>query len=326
MTCSNSLVLGYFYIFASIAWGSCFIWWIINTWKINWRFTKPLQKVIVLVLCFKTFNDIFLSPRYFTCQESAAYDYWDLAWSSTYTLYNTFIFTSLILISKGFGITRDMLERSEVTVIAMTMGAVYLGFSAFMINPQQLIILLDIMLSILFYLTWKYCSANIKALQTRLNSLRDSNITQMIPPTSEKVSMLKFFLKVCYFFYFQKILTITFLMIVASFLDPPEIYWDIVVIFGEVCETISLFIIIYLFRSKDRGLYFNISVVGSQAQTQPLAPYLQAKIPDGLELPERSDETVVVLCPQEFDREHPYKRLMLGTISKPVVQTFDIAR
>mmetsp|Transcript_13311 Transcript_13311/g.13393 ORF Transcript_13311/g.13393 Transcript_13311/m.13393 type:complete len:107 (+) Transcript_13311:259-579(+) len=106
----------------------------------------------------------------------------------------------------------------------MTMGAVYLGFSAFMINPDRLVVLLDLILSILLYLTQKYCLGNINALQHRLTSLRNSNITQMIPPTSDKISMLKFFLKICYFYYIQQIFTVTFLIIIANFFNPPFIY------------------------------------------------------------------------------------------------------
>lgn len=233
----------------------------------------------------------------------------------------------MILIGKGFGVTRDTLERQEVTIIAMTMGAVYLGFSAFMIRPTSLIILLVAMLGILFYLTTKYCRANIVGLQSRLESLTNSNITQMITPTATKISMLKMFMKLSYFFFIQQIFTISLLeFVIPLATSTPIEYWIAVDIFSQSCDTVALLWIMWIFRAKDRGQFFNISVVGSSAQAQPLPPYLQAKIPIGLNVPDNDGITMVIVCPQEFDRNHPYKRIMVAVPSRAIIQPFDEIR
>jgi hypothetical protein len=85
-------------------------------------------------LVFKVLNQVFLDFMFMTCaSDLTTWKYWTLAEHSTSTLFSTFLFTAFILISKGFGIARTMLDRNEVTTIALVMGIVYLTYSAYFI-------------------------------------------------------------------------------------------------------------------------------------------------------------------------------------------------
>jgi formate-dependent nitrite reductase membrane component NrfD len=80
----------------------------------------------------------------------------------------------MILIAKGFGIARQMLERNEVTTIALIMGIVYLAYSSYYIAADKLIpIVLTIDIGIL-YLVLRYGSATRGALVFNLRQLRNS--------------------------------------------------------------------------------------------------------------------------------------------------------
>ncbi|CAG9326306.1 unnamed protein product [Blepharisma stoltei] len=327
MGCENNPTISFYFSGLAVVWLSFTIWWIFNTWYRNKRFTKPLQRIMLLLLIFKTLCNFFFSLYYISCEDSAESSYFALAGISAYTLYNTFIFVILILISKGFGITRDVLDRQEVTLIAMTMGAVYLAFSAYVINPELVIVLIA-MFATLFYLTIKYSYSNIKTLQTKLGYLISENIVQIIPAVRQKISMLKAFVVLVYFYFAQNIFTILFLIMgVQIFMSPDRSYRNGIDIFTETCDSISLLWIMYLFRSKDRGVYFNISVIGNEAPAQALPPFLKAGIPKGIDEEDRDNVSLVVFCPQEFDKNHPYRRLMIATpIPRAPIERFEEER
>jgi len=317
MGCDNEPELSVFFGVAGGLWSLFTLGWIVNTWIINKRHTKPLHKLICFVLVFRSLYDIFLSCFLITCSDSPAGAYWALATTTSYTLYNTFVFTTFVLISKGFCVTRDMLDRSEVTVVAMTMGAVYLGFSAFMIEPTQLGLLLVIMLFALFYLTIKFTLSNIKALQTHLMNLMNSNIQAMLPPVWKKLKMLRWFFYLAQFFYIQKL----FILLVLGLIIPliVSVHWEYrftTNVLDETWEIIVLFWIFIVFRSKNQGQFFNIHVMGMNSQITPIAPFLQARLPESFSVELSSvnqDRPVIVQPPSEFDRENPYHRLMVAT-------------
>ncbi|CAG9322051.1 unnamed protein product [Blepharisma stoltei] len=325
MGCDNNPTIAFFLVALTVVWLSFTIWWMINTWSKNKRFTKPLQRIMILLLIFKTLCSFFSFLYYISCEGSSESAYWSLAATSAYTLYNTFIFVILILISKGFGITRDVLDRQEVTVVAMTMGAVYLGYSAYVINPNELVIVLIAMLIALFYLTVKYSFINIKALQVKLGYLISENVFQIIPVVRQKISMLKAFVILAYFYFAQNIFTIVFLVLgIQLIYTPDRSYRNGIDIFSEICDTIALFWIMYIFRSKDRGVYFNILVIGNDAPAQSLPPFLKAEIPNSNDEEELGNYSIVVFCPQEFDKNHPYRRLMIASpVPRAPIERFE---
>ena len=261
-----------FYFISGGVWGLFEVFWMVNTLATNQQHTKPLQRIMGFVLFFKFLHNMFLGSLTSSCPDSGAYPYWGLATTSTYTLYNTFIYTTLILISKGFGITRDILERGEVTVVAMTMGAVYLGFSAYMIQQLQLSPLLIIILGVLFYLCQKFCSSNIRALKLRYNFLVSTNVRAMLPPIREKLRMMKVFQACIYFYYIEQLFTLIFLEIGAELVaNPGKPYWLGITVWGDSAEFLTLFLIYWTFRSRDHGQYFNLSEV---VDDQPVLNYV----------------------------------------------------
>ena len=158
---------GLFYgIFTGI-WLCYTVMWVINTWLLNKPHSKPLHRVITFFLIFKCIYLICTCLSMFSCKANKAC-YWDMATTSTYTIYNTFLLTNLLLISKGFNIIREYLDRSELTFMAIMMGGIYLSFSAYTINKSKLILILLIVLCILTYFYLNFTNLNIRKLENRL--------------------------------------------------------------------------------------------------------------------------------------------------------------
>lgn len=86
-------------------WLAFSLWWTWNSWYPNRMNTKPVHKIMSFVLLFKTLFEIDCAFLFAFCDNTAS-SYLGLARATTFTLSNTFVFTSLVLLSKGFCVTR----------------------------------------------------------------------------------------------------------------------------------------------------------------------------------------------------------------------------
>lgn len=297
MVCKYELYQGALYLAFAVLWMGFTIWWILNTWIKNKFHTKSLQKLILFVLLFKTFYSGFYSGSKLLCDTSEDEAYWGLATTSTFTLYNTFVYTVLALISRGFCLLRESLSRGEVSSIAIVMGFVYLGFSAYLIQPDDLAPVLLVIIGILFFSSTKCCIRNIKILQIRFFNLQQANIRPILPEIAQKISMLKTFLLFSYVFYMNEVLSYTLICIGQTInLDSNNDFWGYIRTIEEVLVTVSVFAICVTFRSKARPSNLNHSLIEDLAP-QPIAPILFARLPNSDTNP--SDEPCISLCPPQ---------------------------
>ena len=95
--------------------------------------------------------------------------------------------------SKGLSLTRDYLERNEISLIALIMGAIYLGFSAYTINTDNLKPVVILMLCILWYNIHKNSARVIETLNQRYTMMRLNNLHRTLQATNSKISMMKLF-------------------------------------------------------------------------------------------------------------------------------------
>lgn len=100
------------------------------------------------------------------------------------------------------------------------MGAVYLGFYAYIIEPGRLFLLLLIMLVTLMYLNIRFTYSNVIALNGQLQNLRSSDIHAMVLPVAQKLSMMRKYLVLLYIYFGTKIVIILVSNIGGIFLSP----------------------------------------------------------------------------------------------------------
>jgi len=261
----------------SIFWTFLTAWWLLNTWYWNSRNSKPLQKIMSLILGFKTLHLAFTSILFAICLKGPSLPYWTMAMSSTYTLYNTFVFVTFILIGKGFSITRQLADRSELIVVTMTMCAIYLGFSAYMADPGGLSLLMLVMLSLLYYMTSVCTQRSITQIKHQLLWLASSEIPEMIRPARQKLKMMSTFSALMSLFFISQILInlivsygLPFIFEVQSgfymWADAAE----------ESLELMCLAWIFIVFRSKYHGQYFSIAVFDIPSESRARIPLVHA--------------------------------------------------
>jgi hypothetical protein len=264
------------------------------------RYARPLHSIIVVCLVFKTGYDLFKGALYFTCSGSSV-PYWEIAVDTCFTLYNTFAYTSLLLISKGFGITQTVLSRSDVTTSAMTMGLVYLCISAVMISPDRMLLLWFVMLLSLFYFIVRNSLHNLQVLRGRLLEL----LRLSLPSDSLKlrVSMMtRFLVSVYLFFLAQLFISVIFdlALTVGSTLNTTGALVGTVLL--QVSILTALASIFAIFRARDLGPTYSESLLADDVPCREV-PVYSAKVDwqadQSAELSNDKEAPIVVVPPQD---------------------------
>lgn len=251
---------GTFIVFGSI-WISFLAWWTYNTWWANSPHAKSIQKLIFFVLLFRGLYMVMNGCGMIFCESENSTAYWELGTSTTFTLYNTFLFTVMNLMSKGFCILRETLDRNEVTSVAIVMGLVYLGFSAILLEIKSSVVLL-IILGALFLTSVRSTIESYKILQYRHNSLQEANILVLLPNLQTKIKIMKKFLLFSYLFYLNEIMKISLYCIGSIYeFDSTHYFWEYIDPVHMSLATLTCLAIFWLFRAKPRWEEFGDSLL-----------------------------------------------------------------
>lgn len=315
--CEDVLALVYLYAASAALWVVVFLWWYVQASCWARAHVRPLHRLISFALFFKCLLDISQSLLLATCPgTSATAGYLYLAACSSYTLYFTFLYTTFLLISKGYCITRYGLLRQEVTVVAMLMGGVYLCYSAYTLDPDGLYPLVFMVMAAVLFTTARFTMRTLKAVRLHVAHLALANVQELLRPALKKLSVLKSFSRLLLtYFVIELILGMTLL--------PASILSFKVQLANETAqELVELCIITWmlvLFRPRDLGPYGSLPLVdtGDPGQVRSLPPLLTASIPH-IHLEDLSKLTptmpLVILQPSDFSQERPYETIELGQL------------
>ena len=78
--------------------------------------------------------------------------YLNLTSSVTFSLYKSFIYASLLLISKGYYTIRTNLGRSEIIYLTIIMGGVFFVYTTYLMESTKLLYFIIVMLFCLLIL------------------------------------------------------------------------------------------------------------------------------------------------------------------------------
>ena len=234
------------------------------------------------------------------------------------TIYKTFTYTSLILVSKGFCVISDVLRRRELSVVALVMGSVYLIYSAYFIDPNMVSILLLCMILSLFIITIKYTQENIRLLKTRQAAFVASNIQNLLAPIQAKISILQCFVRLCCFYFIEQFVLELVSTIVLLSGGATDSFVTTMIYFDEIFEFVGIAGIMFLLRPKVHMQYFDIGIAEPNQASRPVAPVFKARLPEGF-----TDTQIMVnrpfllIPPKGFDYSNPYANILIGN---PVVK------
>lgn len=314
MAVQYSNIEGFTYLGFGVLWLGFLIFWIFNNYYINKRYLKPLHRFLNFVVFCKCVQ-CFCMIGYVLNQSGA--DYWEIAVTSMVTIYKTFIYTSLMLASKGFCLISDTLQRRELSIVALVMGSVYLVYSAYFIEASLVIIVLLCMILSLFYITSKYTLENIRLLKTRQQALQDSGILTLQAPIQAKVDLFNRFFRLSSYYFSTEFLILLLLLIVSSVQQVTNDFIVVLIFLEEFFELTSIGGIMFLLRPKSNVPFFDINLIEPNRPSRPLAPFYKASLPHTFDSEPRPNRPFLLIPPKGYNSSNPYNNLLIANPVQP---------
>jgi hypothetical protein len=270
-----------------------------------------------MTLVLRSLYCIFTACLYYSEQSGGVDIYWLLVCSSTFTLYNTFTFTILLLLSKGFFITRFMLTRPEITSLAVSMGVIYLAFSAYIIAPGALYIILLVVIIFTCFRVVTYSKIVITNLTRRLAVLISSDIAPLVRPVQAKLRLMRVFQGTCVFYFVsQGVIYSIFFTIVP---ESTTVSWEydlISVAVEQLCELLAISMIFILFRARRHEQFFTLPDFSGLNEQFQLPPIYKAEVVSDAHGVTEADagRPIVILTPEMMENlgELGLKSILIG--------------
>ena len=322
--CNDSDIALLMQIASMVVWFSGTAWWIINCRYINQRYTKPIHLILSCALVFRSIEEFF-SYLILTYCASSYSQYYDLGLSSAYTLYNTFLYTLFLLVSKGLSLTRDYLERNEISIIALTMGVIYLGFSAYTIDRENLKVVLMLMLGVLGYTVYTNSSKVISTLRHRYQMMRANNLTGTLEAIKTKISMLRLFRLLIGGLCGSQLVCVAADFVIGLFADIERECEEIecgIIMEGvmDFTQMVGVLGVCVVFMPRYRGAFFEIAEFDNENEMREITPMYEAVLPPGTGSVD-SEKPLVLVKPsgEALGMDNVYNRVM---IAMPMSQTY----
>lgn len=313
MAIDYDLFEGFTFLGFGVLWLGFLIYWITNNYYLNKRHLKPLHKFMNFIVVCKCVECFCLIG--FILNRTGA-EYWGIAVTSMITIYKTFIYTSLILAAKGFCLISDILQRRELSVVALVMGSVYLIYSAYFIEASLVIIILLCMIVSLFYITSRYTLDNIRLLKLRQAALIESNIENLLIPIQAKIDLLIRFLRLATYYFLTQFFVIFIEIIVVASGKVNNDYVLVMNYFDEFFEFTAIAGILYLLRPKRNIPFFDINLIEPNRPNRPLAPVYKATVPQSFTANVEPNRPFLLIGPKGYESLNPYSNLL---IANPII-------
>ena len=235
-------------------------YWLVNTWWLHQRNSNALHKALFSMLVLRALCDLLTGLLFTTCPfTSSVVMYLTLAVNTSFTLSCTLQYSCLLLIAKGFGISRNTLERREISELVTALVVIYLGFSAYNLQPAVLGPLALALLCALFCLTLIYTVKTLRRVELQIASYRQHDIPQMIVPTALKWQVIHSFYYLTIPFFLVKIAHMTASEVIVKWFPDAMFEWyfwgDLV---GGGVEAVILGAILALVRARELSRYSSL--------------------------------------------------------------------
>ncbi|CAG9322522.1 unnamed protein product [Blepharisma stoltei] len=235
----------------------------------------------------------------------------------TRSLYETSFFFLLILLSKGWSVSRNSISRKEMNYQLMYLVLIYIMDSAAnIIGPVMNTIALMMYLSLFIHISL-YCCSTIKSLFIQAEVINEARVLHLLPIVAKKKRIFYSFTVLCFFYFFGEFSI--HILLSDSILDI-DITWQMKYAMWNLAhEFMEVFIIggiLYLYRARNMGRFFSLDLLDSEeVQQLRIIPFYEANTEKS------SEETGLIIFLQ------PESTLLVGKeikMSKAIIETESI--
>eukprot|EP00347_Sterkiella_histriomuscorum_P016631 403352447 len=247
------------------SYGLVILIWIMSILFIYNDQVNTLQKALLVVPIFKLLRisiyTFYISECPWTDQLTSRYLMMALVTVST--IYQTVFIAVLLLISKGWMITRTNLTRSQATMTTMLMGAVYLVYSAYYVsaNMESVKNLIGMFINILYLGLYAFMMRNSMAVLTTLkyhqSLVRTNDVTSIYYSLSLKRNMMTKFIYIITAYFLFEIVVHGILPMMS---DDKSFDSFTTILYQFYDFTLNL-AFLWVFRPRQWPTYFNLNIL-----------------------------------------------------------------
>ncbi|OMJ73094.1 hypothetical protein SteCoe_28296 [Stentor coeruleus] len=274
-----------------ILWGLGIILWVYNNSHINSAHAELFHKFSTAILIFKALNLTAHMLIYTFCpfEKIVTEEILELFKKQTRSLYETAFFAYLLLLSKGWLLVMNTMDRKEFNYLIIVVIIIYIFDSALNIIGYGIGSATMVMYLLVITHYIGFAMQTIKSLNSQLQVMRETGMDLLIPVTKNKRFLFMILCSLtCGYFIEEYLVYINF-----EGMDDPYSKLDYQTIsmscfFHEIIEMVSIGGIFYLYRARNMGRFFSVEF-DSRPSFRRVLPFYESN-------DECEDGVMVVVC------------------------------
>mmetsp|Transcript_23499 Transcript_23499/g.23159 ORF Transcript_23499/g.23159 Transcript_23499/m.23159 type:complete len:192 (+) Transcript_23499:758-1333(+) len=180
------------------------------------------------------------------------------------TIYQTVYIALILLMSKGWNISRNTLSRNDLSSITLLMGAVYLSYSAYYVsvNIQGMKIFIGFILNLLYLVLFIVVAKNIldarANLREQLSIVRNNEVRSLQACIQLKISIMSNFFVISSIYFTWEIIVNGLIPTFSINQDQFKPYQNVM---QEIFDFFIISAILYVYRSRVWPDYFGVNLL-----------------------------------------------------------------
>lgn len=298
-------------------WAVFLVAWVCNNSYWNARSVRFSHKLLTFVLVFKAIGVYCSFSLYNSCPfERVTAGLLELVQNQFRTLYETAYLSLLLVLCKGFLVTREVPSRTEFNHLAVLASTVYVTVSAYNIMGEQIGLMVFAMYAALWIHCTYYSLGVCRVVIDRLALSRRNRVPDLITAWQAKKTLFLTFAAVAQFYFFGEL---TVHLIIRDWSFGQLSGYNVVgvnVSVHEGLELLVLGVIFFLFRARPRGPFFEVMGEERAPPRQTTHYHTDYFVTVGaVETETQVGTPVVIVNPGElWESEYPFAKATLAFV------------
>ena len=249
--------------------------WIYNNHTINSNDAELFHKFSTVILIFKTMNLLAMFSIAVSCPITSRMtgEFLELFEKQTRSLYETSFFAYLLLLSKGWVLAVNTMDKKEFNYLIIVIIFIYILDSAVNIIGIGLIYLVYLLYLVeVVHLTF-FSITSFRLLKTQLELIQETGMDLLLPVARSKQRQFFLFLGVTYSYFLCE------LFVHAGFSEIGNLEFgkqSMAYLCHEMIEIGCIGLIFYMYRARKLGRFFSVELQGSPG-FQRVIPFYEAR-------------------------------------------------
>jgi hypothetical protein len=249
--------------------------WIYNNHTTNSADAELFHKFSTVILVFKTLNllAMFSASVFCPIRNMMTWEFLELFEKQTRSLYETSFFAYLLLLSKGWVLVVNTMDKKEFNYLIIVIIFIYILDSAVNIIGLGIIYLVYLLYLVVIVHVASFSITSLKLIKAQILLIQETGIDSLLPVSKEKrrqfliflvVSFSYFISEFCVHWIFNEVKELDFKKQRLSYLS------------HEIIELIPIATIFYLYRARKLGRFYSVELQSSPG-FQRILPFYEAK-------------------------------------------------